>query len=68
MPAKRKPGQPRRADPRTRTLARVTESTHALLSAYAAAHDCFLADAIEAAAQALQTTQRTARRAKTTGH
>jgi hypothetical protein len=36
-----------------RILPRVTESTHAALSAYAAAHDCFLSDAIEAAAQAL---------------
>jgi hypothetical protein len=83
MPAKRKPGQPRRADPRTRTLPRVSELTHALLSAYADQHDCYLADAIEAAALALETTQRTtvqalvrvalegktlARRTKPTGH
>lgn len=52
-PAKRKRGQPPRLIPRTRTLPRVSEVTHALLTAYATAHDCYLADAIEAAANAL---------------
>jgi hypothetical protein len=52
-PAKRKRGQPARTVPRTRTLPRVSEATHALLTAYADAHDCFLADAVEAAAMSL---------------
>jgi hypothetical protein len=69
-PRKRAPGagRPALTDPRSRTLPRVSELTHAILSAYAAKHDCYLADAIEAAALALETTQRTARRTKPTGH
>ena len=60
IPAKRKRGQPPRTVPRTRTLPRVSEVTHALLTAYAATHDCFLADAVEAAARALQSGRPTA--------
>jgi hypothetical protein len=52
-PAKRKAGQPRRPVPRTRTLPRVSEATHAALTAYAEKHGLYLADAVEAAAKAL---------------
>jgi hypothetical protein len=38
---------------RTRTLPRVSEATHASLTAYAEGHSIYLADAIEAAARCL---------------
>lgn len=47
---KRKRGQPAREVPRTRTLPRVSQSTHATLAAYAKKHGLYLADAIDAAA------------------
>jgi hypothetical protein len=50
---KRGPGKPKRQIPRLRNLPRVSEATHARLTAYAARHDLYLADAIEHAAQLL---------------
>ncbi len=54
--AKPKRGRPPgtgREVPRTRTLPRVSEAVYTLLSDYAATHQIFLADAVEAAARAL---------------
>ena len=39
--------------PRTRTLPRVSEATHASLTAYAEGHSIYLADAVEVAARCL---------------